>query len=494
MPASTSATSSADPSSGGVWQGHQEKLETFAGQAAVVMHNGRLAAELRDRVDEIQLQATELAASRSRIVAAHDTARRRIERDIHDGAQQDLVALIARIGLARAQTARQPGMPAETLDDLEAEARGALENLRQLAAGIHPTELADHGLFEAIESRTARLPIEVAVECEPELREARFGQEVEGAAYFFVAEAVANAMKHAGGARVVVRMSRSRRPARDRGRRRRGRFRHRRAAGVRASRAGGPHGGDRRRPVRGLRTRPRHPADGATADREVDVTPGPAIRVVIADDHFIVREGVKRLLTESGEVEVIDAVGTAEELHASVTALLPDAVMTDIRMPPGHHLEGIEAAHRIRREHPDIGVVVLSQYAHESYAYALLKDGTAGLAYLLKDSVADLDQMVRALREVRAGGSMIDPRVVDALVSRKARRERSGLEILTPREQDVLHEMAQGKNNAGIAAALVLSESAVEKHVSSVLAKFGSPGEVGVDRRVTAVLRFLQGQ
>jgi signal transduction histidine kinase len=187
----------------------REKLDTFAGQAAVVMHNGRLATELRHRVDEIELQATELAASRSRIVAAHDTARRRIERDIHDGAQQDLVALIARIGLARAQMARQPGMPAETLDDLESEAREALENLRQLAAGIHPTELADHGLFEAIESRTARLPIEVTVECEPELRDARFGQEVEGAAYFFVAEAVANAMKHAGGARVVVRMTRS---------------------------------------------------------------------------------------------------------------------------------------------------------------------------------------------------------------------------------------------------------------------------------------------
>ena len=147
----------------------QEKLETLAGQAAVVIHNGRLAAELRDRVDEIELQAAELAASRSRIVAAHDTARRRIERDIHDGAQQDLVALIARIGLARAQMARQPDLPVETLDDLESEAREALENLRQLAAGIHPTELADHGLFEAIESRTARLPIDVTVECEPEL-------------------------------------------------------------------------------------------------------------------------------------------------------------------------------------------------------------------------------------------------------------------------------------------------------------------------------------
>ena len=187
----------------------QGKLDMLASQAAVVMHNGRLAAELRDRVDEIESQASELAASRSRIVAAHDTARRRIERDIHDGAQQDMVALIARIGLARAQLARQPtGLPAETLNELELEAREALENLRQLAAGIHPTELADHGLFEAIESRSARLPIDVTVECDPELREARFGQEVEGAGYFLVAEAVANAMKHAGGARVLVRMAR----------------------------------------------------------------------------------------------------------------------------------------------------------------------------------------------------------------------------------------------------------------------------------------------
>lgn len=219
----------------------------------------------------------------------------------------------------------------------------------------------------------------------------------------------------------------------------------------------------------------------------------PVLRVVIADDHFVVREGVRRLLAESGEVDVVAAVGSAAELHDAVARLVPDVVMTDIRMPPGHHMEGIEAAQRIRREHPGVGVVVLSQYAHESYAFALLKDGTAGLAYLLKDSVGDLSQMMRALHEVHAGRSMIDPRVVDALVQRRARRENSGLTELTPRERDILHEMAQGKSNAGIAAALVLSESAVEKHVSSVLGKLGSAREVGVDRRVTAVLRFLQG-
>ena len=216
------------------------------------------------------------------------------------------------------------------------------------------------------------------------------------------------------------------------------------------------------------------------------------LRVVIADDHFVVREGVQRLLVESGEIDVVASAGTVDELYEAVATMRPDVVMTDIRMPPGHHMEGIEAAHRIRAEHPGIGVVVLSQYAHESYAFALLESGTAGLAYLLKDSVGDLDQLVRALREVAAGRSMIDPRIVDALVARRAHSAGAGLERLTAREQDVLHQMAQGKSNAGIAAALVLSESAVEKHVSSVLAKFGSPREVGVDRRVTAVLRFLQ--
>jgi DNA-binding NarL/FixJ family response regulator len=217
------------------------------------------------------------------------------------------------------------------------------------------------------------------------------------------------------------------------------------------------------------------------------------IRVVLADDHYLVREGVRRLLEDSGQVDVLDAVGTATELRRRVDELEPDAVVTDIRMPPGHHMEGIDAAHRIRAQHPRVGVVVLSQHADESYAYELLKHGTAGLAYLLKTRVAELDEVLRALREVCAGGSVIDPLVVDALVERRVRRERSGLEDLTPRERDVMHEVAQGKSNAGIAAALVLSESAVEKHVSSILAKLGRPGEQGINHRVAAVLTFLHG-
>jgi DNA-binding NarL/FixJ family response regulator len=198
------------------------------------------------------------------------------------------------------------------------------------------------------------------------------------------------------------------------------------------------------------------------------------------------------LLESSGQVEVVATVGDGTELLARVTELKPDAVMTDIRMPPGHHMEGIEAAHRIRAEHPDVGVVVLSQHADESYAFELLKNGTAGLAYLLKDRVGDLDELLRALRDVVAGRSAIDARVVDALVNRRQRRERSGLDDLTPRENDVLREMAQGKSNPGIAAALVLSDSAVEKHVSSILGKLGHRDEEGVHRRVAAVLAFLQ--
>ncbi len=218
-----------------------------------------------------------------------------------------------------------------------------------------------------------------------------------------------------------------------------------------------------------------------------------AMRVIIVDDHFVVREGVRRLLEQSGEVDVVASLDSAEQLLAEARALSPNAVITDIRMPPSHHMEGIEAARALRDGMPEVGVVVLSQYSHESYAFELLKDGTAGLAYLLKDRVGELDQLLHALREVCAGRSVIDSRVVDALVLRHSRRERSGLESLTAREQDVLHQMAQGKNNAGIAAALVLSASAVEKHVSSILTKLGRPDDEGVDRRVTAVLRFLQG-
>lgn len=218
---------------------------------------------------------------------------------------------------------------------------------------------------------------------------------------------------------------------------------------------------------------------------------GDRLRIVIAEDNYLVREGTRRLLEDSGEIDVLAAVGDAAQLRDAVRRLAPDAVLTDIRMPPGHHMEGIDAAHAIRAEHPGIGVAVLSQHTDESYAFALLRDGTAGLAYLLKDRLGDLEDLVRALREVARGGSVIDPQVVDALVARRTRTATSPLAALTARELDVLREMAQGKTNSGIEQALHLSTSTIEKHVNSIFGKLGL-AEEPVHRRVAAVLTFLR--
>jgi DNA-binding NarL/FixJ family response regulator len=217
-----------------------------------------------------------------------------------------------------------------------------------------------------------------------------------------------------------------------------------------------------------------------------------SLRVVIAEDHYLVREGTRRLLEDSGEVEVVAGVGTVAELLDAVERLRPGAVLTDIRMPPGHSTEGIEAAHAIRARHPEVGVVVLSQHAEETYAFLLLQHGTDGLAYLLKDRVGDLDELLRALKEVVAGRSVIDPRIVELLLARRARLEDSALGRLSPREREVLQQMAEGKTNAAIARALVLSESAVEKHANAIFSKLGVAEEPQVHRRVAAVLALLR--
>ena len=216
------------------------------------------------------------------------------------------------------------------------------------------------------------------------------------------------------------------------------------------------------------------------------------LRVVIAEDNYLVREGTRRLLEDSGEVDVVAAVGTAVELLDAVERMRPQAVLTDIRMPPSHHMEGIEAARTIRARHPDVGVVVLSQHSDELYAYELLKDGTTGLAYLLKERVSDLDALVRTLKEVVGGGSVIDPKVVEALLGRRARQEESALSTLSPRELEVLGKMAEGCTNPAIGRALFMSESTVEKHVSAILSKLGLSEEKEIDRRVAAVLAYLR--
>jgi len=215
------------------------------------------------------------------------------------------------------------------------------------------------------------------------------------------------------------------------------------------------------------------------------------IRVVIAEDNALLRDGLVRLVEAT---DGLDLAGWAEDdpgIRALVETEAPDVVVTDIRMPPTGTDEGIRLAADLRASHPDMGVVVLSQYAEAAYAVALLDAGSEGRAYLLKERIAEVDELLGAIREVAAGGSVIDPKVVEGLVGAR-RPRRSELDLLTPRETEVLSEMAQGKSNAAIAASLVLSERAVEKHTNSIFSKLCLTEERDLNRRVKAVLLYLQ--
>jgi DNA-binding NarL/FixJ family response regulator len=218
------------------------------------------------------------------------------------------------------------------------------------------------------------------------------------------------------------------------------------------------------------------------------------IRVVVAEDHYLLREGIVRLLETQDGIEVAGVCADLDDLYEAVEQQRPDVVLTDIRMPPTGTDEGLQAAVELRARHPEIGVVVLSQFVEPDYALALLEHGSDGRAYLLKERVSDVDELVRAIGEVARGGSVIDPRVVEALIEARSRRRDSPLDRLTPREGEVLAAMAQGRNNAGVAAALGLSERAVEKHINSVFSKLGLSEEPDVHRRVKAVILYLADQ
>jgi DNA-binding NarL/FixJ family response regulator len=218
------------------------------------------------------------------------------------------------------------------------------------------------------------------------------------------------------------------------------------------------------------------------------------LRIVLAEDNYLVREGVGKLIDLEDDLEVVAACVDYPSLLAAVQKQLPDVVVTDIRMPPTGSDEGIRAANELRVLHPGIGVVVLSQYAEPAYALKFLETGSKGRAYLLKERVSDINQLASAIREVARGGSVIDPEVVDKLVIARSRDSRSPLRSLTPRELEVLGEMAQGRNNAAVATSLVLSERAVEKHINSIFFKLGLSEEPDVHRRVKAVLLFLAAQ
>jgi DNA-binding NarL/FixJ family response regulator len=214
------------------------------------------------------------------------------------------------------------------------------------------------------------------------------------------------------------------------------------------------------------------------------------VRVVIGEDDVLLREGIARLLTEAG-FEVAAVAGDAEDLLRKARAHQPDVVVTDVQMPPGHADDGLAAALQLRAERPETGVLVLSQYYEEHYALDLIGDRPEGVGYLLKERVGDVQAFTDAVRRVAAGGSALDPEVVGRMLGR--RRPDGPLERLSPRERDVLGAMAEGKSNQGIAEALVVTEAAVEKHVTGIFHKLGLGPTPTEHRRVLAVLAYLRG-
>ncbi len=220
--------------------------------------------------------------------------------------------------------------------------------------------------------------------------------------------------------------------------------------------------------------------------------PKERIAVMIAEDDYLVREGARAVVTADPRIEVVGSASDASELLSLLDDEVPDVVLLDIRMPPTFTTEGIELAHHVRRTHPSVGIVVLSQHADPEYALELLKDGSSGVAYLLKERLGDADRLIQAIDEVRAGGSVLDPRIVEALLEAQRRRSASRLAGLTPRELEVLAQMASGRGNAAIARDLSISNRSVEKHTNAIFRKLGLAEELDLNRRVAAVLFYLQ--
>ena len=444
-----------------------ELIETVASAAGLAVENERLNAELRARVEELR-------ASRARIVRAADEERRRLERDLHDGAQQRLVSLALNLRLAGSKLDSDPPAAKELLEETASELGEATTELRELARGLHPAVLSDRGLRPALEALAGRAPVPVEL-AEPPAE--RLPAPVEAASYFVVAEALTNVARYARATHAAVSVSRSNGQVEVEVRRRR-RRRRRPASGLGAAWA--------RRPRRGAR----RAARGRQPPRRGDNDPGrDPMRVVVADDSVLLREGVVRLLEDAG-MEVVGQAGDAEDLLRKVRAHKPDVAVVDVRMPPSNTDDGLRAAQEIRAELPEVAVLVLSQYVEESYALELLADSAEGVGYLLKDRVAEVDRFVDAVRRVADGGSALDPEVVSQLLGR--RRRADPLAELTPREREVLGLMAEGRTNHAIAEELVVSERAVEKHVTSIFAKLDLTSTPHDHRRVLAVLAYLR--
>ena len=378
------------------------------------------------------------------------------------------------LGTAREHFDDDPAAAHALVVHAHEEAKAALQELRDLVRGIHPVILEDRGLDAALSAVVARAPIPVSLEVQVEPRPSA---EVESTAYFVVSEALTNVARHSGATNAAVSL------VRDDGAL---------VVEVRDNGTGGADAGDGTG-LAGLGDRVdvarRVDARAEPARRADDPAGGVAVRVMIAEDSVLLREGITRLLLDAGE-DVIAGFGDADALLAALEADRPQLVVLDVRMPPTYTDEGVRAALQIRQQWPAVGILVLSQYVEERYASDLISGDVGGVGYLLKDRVADVRDFVEALRRVGDGGTVLDPEVVSQLLARARRRD--PLDRLTPRERTVLSLMAEGRSNAAIAQALVVSDGAVEKHVSNIFTKLDLPPAPEDHRRVLAVLRWLE--
>jgi signal transduction histidine kinase/DNA-binding NarL/FixJ family response regulator len=488
---------------GALQEGVEQRLAGFAELAATAITNAEAQAAL--------------AASRARIVAAADQTRRRIQRDLHDGAQQRLVSLA--LQLRAAQAAAPPGAEelAGRLEGAIREATGALEELREIARGLHPAILTESGLHPALRAlaRRSAVPVDLDVRVP-----GRLPEQIEVSGYYVVAEALTNAAKHARASAVSVQVEvvgdALRVLVRDDGTGGADLTPDAGLVGIkdRVEAQGGrfllesPHGAGTSVHVEfplattnagavRLRGAPpsREPASRGSDDLRcartiiVRVTDG-RTRVVVADDDVLLREGLTSLLERAG-FDVAGQAGDAPQLVALIRQLRPELVIVDIRMPPGYSTEGLDAAREIRAQFPDTAILVLSAHVEVEHAMDLLASGQRS-GYLLKSRVVNVDDFIETLRLLVRGGSAVDPELVKELVS--ARRVSDPLDVLSSREREVLALMAEGRSNSGIARELWVTEGTVEKHVRSILMKLRLPEADDVHRRVLAVLTFLGAQ
>ena len=424
--------------------------------------------ELVERVDQ-------LTRTRRGALDVQDSELRRIERDLHDGAQARLVALSMQLGRAEARLSDQPEL-ADLVRQARGEASAAIAELRDLARGIAPPVLVARGLAAAVDALGRRVATNVTVDAHVDRRPPAV---IETAAYFVVAESLTNVAKHTGDAR----------------RARRARSWTRTCSWSRSATTG------RAAPTRtgggltGLkpsrRGARRHADDHEPAGRPDDDPRGAAVRVVIAEDQALLRSGIIALLREN-DVDVVAQTDDGPGLLRIIGGHKPDVAIVDVRLPPTFTDEGVRAAIEARERHPDVGILILSQYVEPVYTGELLATGQGGIGYLLKERVGDVPAFLDALRRVAAGGTALDREVVAELMQTRGRDDDGPLAALSPREHEVLGLMAEGKTNAAVARALVVTPGAVEKHVTNIFSKLDLPATDDDHRRVLAVLTFLR--